>query len=246
VTTETVIWHDTECGSYDVDLGLWRELAARAGGPVLDVGAGTGRITLDLAARGHDVIALDADQELIAELDRRAQAAGLAVETVCADARGFTLSREVALVIVPMQTLQLLDGAAGRAAFLRCAARCLRPGGLLAAALADAFEGRIDEGDTAEVFDPLPDIREVDGTVYASHPVGLRREAGGVVIERIRETVAPDGRRHAEGNEIRLDDLDTGTVASEAADLGFHARPSLSVPANDVYVGSEVVVLCRT
>src|SRR6185312_14989767 len=117
----------------------------------------------------------------------------------------------------PMQTLQLLGGSEGRAAFLRCAARHLRSGGFLAAALADAFDGQLDE---VQVFDPLPDIREIDGTVYASHPVGLRREDGGVVIERIRETVAPDGRRQAEGNEIRLDDVDVATVAAEASALG--------------------------
>lgn len=243
MTAEVVIWHDVECGAYDVDLDLWRRFAVAADGPILDVGAGTGRISLDLASRGHDVIALDADPDLIAELDRRAAAAGLAVQTVCADARDFTLPREVAQVIVPMQTLQLLGGSDGRAAFLRCTARHLRSGGFVAAALADAFDGLLDE---VEVVDPLPDIREVEGTVYASHPVGLRREDGGVVIERIRETVAPDGQRQAEGNEIRLDDVDAATVAAEAEALGFSARPTLSVPANDVYVGSEVVVLCRT
>jgi len=146
-------------------------------------------------------------------------------------------------VIVPMQTLQLLGGRDGRTRFLRCAARHLRAGGLLVAALADALDGQLE---AAEVFDPLPDIREVDGTVYASHPVGVRREPDGVVIERIRETVAPDGRRNAEGNEIRLDDVDAETVAHEAAALGFVSRPALAVPATDDYVGSEVVVLCRS
>ena len=48
---EHVAWHDVECGGYDADLPLWRELAARRGGPVLDVGAGTGRVALDLARR---------------------------------------------------------------------------------------------------------------------------------------------------------------------------------------------------
>jgi len=243
MSADVVIWHDVECGAYDVDLGLWRDLAADAGGPVLDVGAGTGRVALDLARRGHDVIALDADPELIGECARRAAAAGLDVETVCADARDFALARDVALVIVPMQTVQLMGGADGRARFLRCAARCLRSGGLLAAAMADARDGQLDGLDAER---PMPDIREIDGTVYASHPIRVRLEPGGVVIERIRETVAPDGRRSAEGNEIRLDDLDAETVAREAKPLGFRARPALEVPATDDYVGSEVVVLWRT
>ena len=47
-----VVWHDVECGRYDADLPLWRELAASARRPVLDVGAGTGRVALDLARAG--------------------------------------------------------------------------------------------------------------------------------------------------------------------------------------------------
>jgi SAM-dependent methyltransferase len=244
MTPESVIWHDVECGSYDADLSLWRGLATEADGPVLDVGAGTGRVSLDLAARGHDVIALDSDPDLTDELRRRAALAKLTVEAVCADAREFTLPRQVAAVIVPMQTLQLLGGSEGRTAFLRCAARALRPGGLLLAALADAFEGQLE--DEEQAVHPLPDIREIDGTVYASHPVGLRREPGGVVIERIRETVDPAGKRSATGDEIRLDDLDVATVVQEALPLGFAEEPALIVPATEDYVGSQVVVLSRT
>lgn len=241
VSTTAVIWHDVECGAYAADLALWRELARDAGGPILDVGAGTGRVALDLARRGHEVIALDADADLLAAL--RERAGDLAVTTVHADAGDFDLGRTVAQVIVPMQTLQLLGGADGRAAFLRCAATHLRPGGLLAAALADALEGGADEARSEAA---LPDIREIDGTVYASHPIGLRRDGGGVIIERIRETVDREGRRTAEGDEIRLDDLDVATVTAEAAPLGFTARPPRAVAPTDDYVGSSVVVLCRS
>ena len=65
-----VAWHDVECGGYRADLPLWRELARAEAGPVLDVGAGTGRVALDLARAGHSVTALDREPELLDALVR--------------------------------------------------------------------------------------------------------------------------------------------------------------------------------
>src|SRR3954470_892598 len=123
------LWHDLECGEYREDLPAWRSLAAETGGPVLDVGAGTGGVTLDLAAQGVAVVALDTEAALLAALEHRVR--GLPVETVVADARSFALERRFSLIVVPMQTLQLLGGRQDRAAFLRCALMHLKPGGLV-------------------------------------------------------------------------------------------------------------------
>jgi SAM-dependent methyltransferase len=239
VSAELVLWHDLECGGYTEDLALWRALAADATGPVLDVGAGTGRVALDLAARGHEVVALDAEPALLAELAERARRAGLRVDTVAADARAFRLGGTFALVLVPMQTIQLLGGAAGRAAFLERARAHLRPGGVLAAAIADAREG-IEPGRTQP---PLPDIREVGGVVYASRPVALRDDGGAVAIERIREVVDRDGHRRATRDVVRLDDLGAATLEHEARAAGLRPLPRRAVPQTDEYVGSTVVVL---
>src|SRR5439155_27271172 len=58
-----VMWHDLECGGYVEDLPLWRELAGD--GPVLDLGCGTGRVALDLAAHGVPVVGLDVNEILL-------------------------------------------------------------------------------------------------------------------------------------------------------------------------------------
>jgi 2-polyprenyl-3-methyl-5-hydroxy-6-metoxy-1,4-benzoquinol methylase len=71
VLPATVVWHDLECGSYRADLPLWRELAAREGDPILDVGAGSGRVALELAGAGHRVTALDLDPDLLRVLRDR-------------------------------------------------------------------------------------------------------------------------------------------------------------------------------
>ncbi|HEU4978928.1 MAG TPA: class I SAM-dependent methyltransferase [Solirubrobacteraceae bacterium] len=232
-----VIWHDLECGGYAQDLPLWRELAQDTGGPVLDVGAGAGRVALDLARRGHQVVALDRDEELLAALRERAD--GAPVETIAADAREFAIGRRFPLVLVPMQTLQLLGGAEGRRRFLARAREHLEPGGLLAAALADALEG-FDEDHPAP---PLPDLREVGGVVYASRPVAVRDEGEQVAIERLREIVTPDGGRSEEGDIVRLDRVDAATVAEEARAFGLEPLAPRAIAATEVYVGSAVVML---
>jgi len=234
-----VLWHDLECGRYAADLPLWRELAADANAPILDLGAGSGRVALDLARAGHDVTALDLDPLLLAALRARAEAADLMLATVCADARDFTLERRFALVLAPMQTVQLLGGAAGRARMLRCAAACLAPGGLLACALADALEGF----DAAHSEPPLPDVLERDGWVYASQPVAVRADADGATIERVRQTVAPDGARTAEGDAVRLDRLDGDTLEAEGAAGGLRSAGRRFVEMTEEHVGSEVVLL---
>ncbi len=237
-TASTVLWHDLECGGYREDLPLWRELAAGVQGPLLDIGAGTGRVTLDLARRGASVVALDVDPELIAELRRRAR--GLEVEAVSADARDFSLpGRRFALAICPMQTVQLLGGPAGRDRFLARAREHLAPDGILAMALADALESF----DEAHTEPPAPDVVEVEGTVYASRPVAVRNEGRRVAIERIRETVDPAGHRTAEGDVVRLDRLDAPTLEAEGRAAGFAVLRRRAVPQTDEYVGSQVVVL---
>lgn len=240
---DLVRWHDLECGGYDEDVALWRMLAAEAGGPVLDVGAGTGRIALDLAAQGHEVVAFDLEPALLDALRDRAAARGLAVDTVAGDATALDVGdRQFALVIVPMQTLQLLGGPDGRRTFLARARDVLRPGGVFAAALADA----LDAFDAEHTEPPLPDMGEFEGTVYASRPIAVRDLGpGGVVIERIRETVDPAGRRTAEGNAITLDRVSAEEVVEELVALGMTAEPVLRVPQTTEYVGSTVAVARR-
>jgi SAM-dependent methyltransferase len=233
-----VVWHDVECGAYDADLELWRGLAREAGGPVLDVGAGTGRVALELAREGLEVTALDRDEALLEALAGRAEAAGLAIETVRADAGGFELPARYALIAVPMQTLQLLPDGAAREGFFASARRALVPGGLVAAAIADALE-TFDE----YTLLPDPDVGEADGLHYLSQPVAVRERPGAVRIERIRQVVAPDGSRTSEDDQIELRTVSAEGLAAEAEPYGLVAEPPLEIPATLEHVGSTVVML---
>jgi SAM-dependent methyltransferase len=234
----TVVWHDLECGGYDADLALWRELAAAHPGPVLDIGAGTGRTAIMLARAGFAVTALDRDPELLEELGRRS--AGLGVERVLADARDFSLGRRFSLILVPMQTIQLLGGAAGRARFLACARDHLDAGAVIAAALTDELElFEVPEGSPA----PLPDVCEIGGVVYSSRPTAVRPDGQTFVLERRREVVSAGGTLTSELDTIHLDRLDAAELEQEAVALGLVcAGRAVIAPTRD-HVGSVVVML---
>ncbi len=230
----TAIWHDLECGSYAADLPLWRALAAEQGDPVLDIGAGTGRVAIDLAREGHRVTAVDHDAVLLAELCRRA--AGLEVAPVLADAREFELEERFALCLVPMQTVQLLGGRQGRRLFLERARRHLTEGGLLAAAIATRLEAyEVPDGAPALV----PDMCEREGIVYASHPTAIRSDGEGFVLERRRETVTPGGGRSVEANTVKLDRVLPSDLEREAALAGFEPTGTATIPATADYVGKR-------
>jgi SAM-dependent methyltransferase len=230
MTPEAVIWHDLECGAYTSDLPLWHELAGGRRGPVLDVGAGTGRIALALARDGRTVIALERDPTLASELRRRAQ--GLPVVVLTADACDFALAEPVELCIVPMQTIQLLDD---RAAFLRCTRAALRPGALLAVAL-------LGEGVEPFEIELEPDAVALDGVRYESAPTALRRERDTVVIERRRSRIGGAEPR-SERDVVRLHTCDPGTLAAEAAPFGFTALEVRLIAPTREHAGSEIVCL---
>ncbi len=244
-----VVWHELECGSYRADLELWLRLAAAAAtdrgarAPVLDIGAGTGRVTLELARAGHPVTALDIDPVLLEELSVRA--GGLPVTPVLADARTFALEHEDhELGLVPMQTLQLLRGEQERRGLYEHARAHLRAGALLAMAIVtdvDTFDSR--HGGLG----PVPDQERIAGDLYLSRAVLVEIGQRFIRIERERMIdPGPGSETPALGPEldvIELERLTEEQLHDEARAAGLEPRPGVSIPETYEHTGSLVVVL---
>ncbi len=235
--SDAAVWHDLECGSYRQDLPLWRSLAARHGGPVLEIGAGTGRVALDLAAAGHALTALEREPSLLTELVRRA--AELPVTCVEADARRFRIDERFTLCIVAMQTIQLLGGADGRRAFLECARRHLRAEGMIAVAIVETLELF---HATAGGPDLPAEACERNGVLYSSRPTAILSDAAGYVLERRREIVAASGERTALYDSVHIDQLTGTELEAEAIAVGLQPAGRTSVPPTPTHSGSTVVI----
>ena len=107
-------------------------LARRAAGPVLDLACGTGRLTVPLAARGHDIVGLDASLAMLAQARRKSAALALEVPLFQGDMRRFDLPRRFSLVIITCNSLAHLAERGDLLACLSCVVRHLRPGGTVA------------------------------------------------------------------------------------------------------------------
>ncbi|HEY4996451.1 MAG TPA: class I SAM-dependent methyltransferase, partial [Solirubrobacteraceae bacterium] len=209
-------------------------------GKILDVGAGSGRVSLDLARAGAEVTALDIDPALLAALDSRADH-GARIQTVCADARSFELERrDFALCLAPMQTIQLLGGADGRAAFFRRARAHLRPGAMLACAIVTELEPF---DCTRSGPGPSPESEHIDGVLYMSRAVRVQLTRQLVRIERERSIFAAESREPTrEQNVIELDRVSVARLHREGRAAGLRPSQTRTIAATDEHVGSLVVM----
>jgi SAM-dependent methyltransferase len=232
----SVIWHEVECGSYGADLALWEELAEDAGA-VLDLGCGTGRVSLHLARRERRVVGMDLEPAFVAALS--AAAGDLPAEARVGDARDFELGAEFGCILAPMQLAQLFAGPEERIACLRCVAAHLAPGGVAAFAIVESMPEPLDP------LPPLPDTREVDGWVFSSLPVDVALDSGEIRVRRLRQTVTPAGELSEELDEILLQPLAAATLEREAETAGLRAAGRRPILATDAHVGSTAVLLAK-
>lgn len=132
--------YDIYIGAGPDDLPVYLEHARRLGGPILEVGAGGGRLTLPLARTGADVIAVDLSAAMLARLVPRLAREPLdvrrRVRVIRADAMRLPLRGRFPLILFPYYTLNYLLTADAQRRALADAAALLALGGCV---LVDVF-----------------------------------------------------------------------------------------------------------
>ena len=112
---------------HDHDVPFWLALAERERGPIVEWGAGTGRIAVPLAAAGHDVTAVEISEAMVEKGGKK----GGGVEWVVGDMRTTKLDRRYGLAVCAFNSFLCLLCVDDALAFLRNAREHLEPGGLL-------------------------------------------------------------------------------------------------------------------
>jgi SAM-dependent methyltransferase len=128
--------YDLDLADDPGDLDLYLALAHRTGGPILELGAGSGRLAVPLAEAGYDVTGLDLDPAMLARAKAAAEAAGPEtaarlswVEADMVDAR-LPSAATFRLAFVALNSLLVLGSRDAQRATLRTLAAHLAPGGL--------------------------------------------------------------------------------------------------------------------
>jgi SAM-dependent methyltransferase len=153
------------------DLDLYLALADRAGGPILELAVGTGRLAIPLAEAGHDVTGVDLDRAMLDRARVRAERAGVAeridlVEADIVDVRLPTAGR-FGLAFLALNSLLVLPTRAAQRAALRTLADHLASDGVAA----------------VDVWIPdADDLARFDGRISLEWP-RLEPEAGTIVTK---------------------------------------------------------------
>jgi len=113
------------------DIPFWRTLALQSDGPVLELGCGTGRISIPLARAGVPVVGVDRSEAMLSRARRRIKRGRLSsrARLIRGDIRSLPFgSSTFPLVMAPYGVLQSLLRERDLAATLDAVARVLKPG----------------------------------------------------------------------------------------------------------------------
>ena len=111
------------------DVAFYLEEARRSGGPVVELGVGTGRIAVPLGADGIRVIGVDSSRAMLGVCARRAALAGVTLDLRVGDLREPPVTERVPLVICPFRSLLHMHTDEDRLGVLGAAYDLLLPGG---------------------------------------------------------------------------------------------------------------------
>jgi len=112
------------------DIGFYVEEAKRNGGPVLEVGCGTGRILLPTAEAGIEIDGIDYSPEMLRIAREKLAAKNLNCRLERADMRDFDLGRKYRLITIPFRAFCHMETVEDHFAALSCVKKHLAPDGI--------------------------------------------------------------------------------------------------------------------
>jgi SAM-dependent methyltransferase len=170
-------------------------------GPVLELGIGTGRVALPLAARGIEVHGIDASEAMVAKL--RAKPGGETIRVTVGSFADFSLDTRFELIYVVFNTLFALQSQEEQVSCMQAVARHLTPGGVF---VVQAFAPDVSRFDAhhQRVSAEHVDVDQVTLEISSHDPIGQRTDSQYVVLGEGEVHLYPVRIRYAHVSELDL------------------------------------------
>lgn len=209
------------------DIEFYASLAAKESAAILELGTGTGRVALALAAKGFSVIGIDRSFDMLSQAKRKLDSAGLsdknAVAFICADMTRFALGRQFDLVISPFYSFSHLLSTEDRFAALKCIRAHVAPTGavILHLASAQVLSANLDQKELSRQRLTIQASASTPGIeAHVAHRAVDRQQR--ICNQYIEYAITtPDGRRHTSTEAMRYGWMDEAELAGLLRAAGF-------------------------
>jgi SAM-dependent methyltransferase len=182
------------------DVAFYVEAAQRSGGPVLEVGCGTGRVLIPTARAGIEIVGFDLSESMLdvcrKRLSREPDEVQARAQLVEGDMRAFDLGQTFPLVTTPFRPFQHLTTVADQLACLSSIRRHLADGGRLILDILNPSLEALTRDNVGEEFGDEPAFTTPDGRqVIRRHKIVSRDLFRQMLqVEMIYYVTHPDGR----------------------------------------------------
>lgn len=191
-------YYDLDFLDVTYDAELYQQLAQESGGPVFELGTGSGRIAIPLALAGHEVLGIDIDEAMLERArarwhDVRGSAGSERLTLRRADFFSFRTEPRHGLALIAVNTFLVARDDDARLALLATMRASLRPGGMAVIEVDTPDEAELERYDgrcQREWLRVDPETgEEVSKTISARHDAA----DDSVVLTQIYEWTAPEG-----------------------------------------------------
>jgi SAM-dependent methyltransferase len=237
------------------DVAFFVDAARDAGGPVLEVGCGTGRVLIPTARAGIEIVGLDRSPRMLTVCAERVSAEPAPVQAriqlVPGDMRDFDLGRRFALVTLPFRPFQHLLTVDDQLACLASLRRHLVDRGRL---ILDLFNPSLDLLVTRRIGEEIdePEFLTPDGRRVVRRDRVVSHDRFNQILEHelLHDVVYPDGRRERLVEPLRFRYLFRFEAEHLLARAGFEVEQLYADydrrPFGSAYPGELVFVARRT
>lgn len=204
---QIALYYDLQFADVDADIPFYNQFALRTGDPLLELGCGTGRVTLALGELGHTITGVDISSGMLAHArEKLAEHPDLAgkVSFVQADMRTLQLDRQYSMAFVAINSFMHMLTQRDQLQSLQAIRRNLRAGGLLILDLFNPDQGLLAESDGRVELRGTYDDPESEGSVIVFE--SRRHDAAHQLLHLtyLYDQVDPEGRMRRTFTQMTL------------------------------------------